>query len=78
MPLLALPSTERRFHECPAEPDALAEAYVLGRLAPEAAATFDRHVEVCDKCAETLTATFLFIETFHLVDMRNGRLRRAS
>ena len=51
----------RPAESCPADPAEMAEAYCLGRLAPEAAAAFEDHYLTCPACAEAVETADAFV-----------------
>jgi anti-sigma factor RsiW len=47
---------------CPFDAEETAEAYVMNRLDPEAAASFQAHIESCPKCSKLTADTRAYVE----------------
>ena len=50
------------FSECPANPEEIAEAYVMGTMTAEQATAFEDHYIGCDTCATVLYKTADFVD----------------
>ena len=48
-------------NRCPADPEDVAEAYVIGNLPDAAAAAFEEHYIACNRCLGVVEATEDFV-----------------
>ena len=48
--------------QCPAAPDEIAEAYIMGTLPNEQAVAFEDHYVVCNSCATVLENVFAYVD----------------
>lgn len=48
--------------ECPANPEAVAEAYVMGALPKEQVIVFEDHYVTCEGCATVLSETIDYVD----------------
>lgn len=48
--------------ECPADPEEIAEAYIMGTLTKEQAAAFEEHYSGCNPCATVLQNTAEYVD----------------
>ena len=61
--------------QCPADPDEVAEAFVMERLSPADISAFEEHVRQCDSCARALEDAGRYVRAMKVAAQR---LRRAS
>jgi hypothetical protein len=48
---------------CPANPEEVAEKYIMGTLSKEQETTFEDHYVACNRCATLLGRTAEYVET---------------
>ena len=48
--------------QCPAAPDEIAEAYIMGTLPNEQAVAFEDHYVVCNSCATVLENASAYVD----------------
>lgn len=48
--------------ECPADPEEIAEAYIMGTLTKEQVVAFEEHYSGCNPCATVLQNTAEYVE----------------
>jgi hypothetical protein len=56
--------------ECPANPEEVAEAYVIGTLQKEQVIVFEDHYVTCSQCATILHKTAEYIEAMRTVSRK--------
>ena len=49
-------------HKCPPDPEAVAEAYLMGTLSREQATAFEGHLAACNPCATVLEKTAEYVD----------------
>ena len=49
-------------HKCPPDPEAVAEAYLMGTLSREQATAFEDHFVACNPCATVLQKTAEYVD----------------
>ena len=66
--------------QCPAAPDEIAEAYVMGMLPNEQAVAFEDHYVVCNSCATVLENASTYVDAIRSAaqKLRPESLRAAS
>ena len=66
--------------QCPAAPDEIAEAYVMGTLPNEQAAAFEDHYVVCNSCATVLETASTYVDAMRSAakKLRPESVRAAS
>jgi len=66
--------------QCPAVPDEIAEAYLMGTLPNEQAVTFEDHYVVCNSCATVLEKACTYVDAMRTAakKLRPEPLRAAS
>ena len=62
-------------NECPANPEEVAEAYVMGTLQNKRVTAFEDHYVTCSQCATVLQKTAEYIEAMRAVSrkVRSGQ-----
>lgn len=58
------------FNECPANPEEVAEAYVMGTLRKEQVIAFEDHYVTCSQCATVLQKTGEYVEAMRAVSKK--------
>jgi hypothetical protein len=57
-------------NECPANPEGIAEAYVMGTLGKEQVIAFEDHYVTCSQCATVLQKTAEYVEAMRAVSRK--------
>ena len=60
-------------NECPANPEEIAEAYVMGTLRKEQVIAFEDHYVTCKQCATVLQKTAEYVEAMRAVSRKARR-----